>query len=452
MNGPATPHQAEIGKFVGRLAVMRALAARAVREKADDARALYGAAGLFRRAGDLGAALDALERAVAAAPKQSNFLFELGQTQRFLGRFEAAAQSYRRALVAEPANYRARHALVQLQTQSADDNDIAELEAQFAAPDSEGWRTLHIGHALAKTYEDLGDLEQSFAWLGRAKERRRARFPFQAEQEQALVDAVIAATPIAPPMEQGTAEPIFVTGLPRSGTTLVERILSSHPEVISAGELSNFPVLANLMAGSQTPGAREADVFARAGGLDFARLGKLYIESTRPLTGATPRFIDKAPSNYLSAGLILRALPNARVVCVRRHAMDSVLGNYRQLFASEDRYYDYVYALESAAHKYVQFDRLLKHWRGVLAPERYMELSYEDLVADQEGVTRALLGFCALDWDPACLAFHENKAGVATPSAAQVREPLHGGAVGRWRGWGARLDPARRILEAAGRH
>ncbi len=439
--------EAALAKFVSRLGDLRALAARAVREKPGDARALYGAAGMYRLAGDLNAARDALERAAAADPSQTNFWFELGQTQRFLGRLEAAAESYRRALGGEPANHRARHALVQLQRQSA--AGIAELQAMFAGADQEGWRTLHIGHALAKSYEDVGDLDRSFAWLGRAKQRRRRLHPYAAGEEEKLVSAVIAASPDAPPIGEGAAEPIFVAGLPRSGTTLVDRILSSHPDVVSAGEISNFPVLLNLLAGAAA-NAREPGVFARAGGVDFARLGELYVQSTRPLTGSTPRFVDKAPSNYLSAGMILRALPSARVVCVRRQPLDSVLSNYRQVFATEDRYYDYAYALESAAYKFVQFDRVLAHWRALLPPSRYLELSYEDLVANQESVTRALLAFCGLNWSAACLTFHENKAGIATPSAAQVRQPMYAHSVGRWRDYGAMLDPARRVLERAG--
>ncbi|MEQ1618008.1 MAG: sulfotransferase [Terricaulis sp.] len=441
--------EAVIAKFVGRFAALGALAARAVREKADDARALYGAAGLYRRVGDLDAALDALERASALAPKQTEFLFELGQTQRFLGRLEAAVQNYQNALEAEPGNHRARHALVQLQKQSLANNSVAELELLFAAPDLDGWRTLHIGHALAKTYEDVGDLAHSFEWLVRAKARRAQLWPCQSEREEALVSAILAASQTPPTIGEGRGEPIFVTGLPRSGTTLVDRILSSHPEVMSAGELDNFPVLLNLMSGAAAAGVREAATFVR-GEMDWRRLGELYVASTRPITGRKPRFIDKAPSNYLSIGAVLRAMPDARIVCVRRNPLDSVLSNFKQLFASEDRYYDYVYALESVAHKFVQFDRVLRHWRNTLPPERYMELCYDDLVADQERVTRALLAFCALDWDEACLAFHQNSAGVATPSAAQVRQPMYASSVGRWREYGALLDPARRVLERAG--
>lgn len=442
--------EAEVAKLVSRLTSMRALAARAMQESPGDVRALHGAGMAYRLSGDLPAAAAAFARAVQAEPNNTHFLFELGQTQEYLGRFEAAGQSYERALRAEPLNYKARQALVQLHKQSIANNSIAELERLFAGPDQDGWRTLHIGYALAKTHEDFGDFEHSFAWLARAKARRGALQPYSPEREEALVTAVIAATARPPAIGEGAAEPIFVAGLPRSGTTLVDRILSSHPDVMSAGEIGNFAQICKRMTGSTAPATLDPDTFVKAENVDFSRLGKLYIDSTRPLTGSTPRFVDKAPSNYFFAGMILRALPNSRVVCIRRHPLDSVLSNYKQIFPIDDRYYDYVYGLESAAHKFVQFDRLMAHWRTVLAPERFLELSYEHLVSDQEARTRALLAFCGLAWDERCLAFHENSTAVSTPSAVQVRSPMYASAMGRWSKYGALLDPARRVLEQAG--
>ena len=443
------PDEAEIDKLVKRFAMMRALAARAVAENPDDARALFGAGVAYRLTGDYAAAIDAFERADKAQPNAAAILFELGLVREYAGRFEAAAKAYERALAADPAHFKARQALVQLQKQTPESNSIALMEAQFSGPDEDGWRTNHLGHALAKTYEDFGDVERSFAWLTRAKQRRRALAPYDAANEEALADAVIAATP---PMGGGhrSSEPIFVSGLPRSGTTLVDRILSSHPEVMSAGEIPNFAALNKKLSGSPTRLTLDPDTLSRAGAIDYARLGKLYIDSTRPLTGAAPRFVDKAPSTYLLAASVLAALPDARVIAVRRHPLDSVLSNYKQIFPLEDRYYDYVYDLEAAAHKFVQFDRVLQHWRRTLPPERFMLLQYEDLVADQEAVTRRLIAFAGLPWDDRCLAFHKNAAGVGTPSAAQVRAPMNAAAVGRFAKYGALLDPARRVLENAG--
>jgi tetratricopeptide (TPR) repeat protein len=441
--------EAELAKLVGRFAAMRQLAARAARDNPEDVRAHFGAAMAFRISGDYRAAAAAFERASALEPANTHFLFELGATQEYLGQFEAAARSYAAALKAEPLNYKARHAMVQLQKQTIASNSIPELERQFQLPDADGWRTLHIGHALAKTYEDLGDTAKSFDWLTRAKRRRREFHPFDAMADAALADAALKAAPAAGDGCAGS-DPIFVTGLPRSGTTLVDRILSSHPQVTSAGEIGNFLQLLKLMSGAPGPESLSVALFNHLGGVDWARLGRLYVDSTRPLTGAAPHFVDKAPSNYMLAPLILRALPNARIVCMRRHPLDSCLSNYKQIFPFEDRYHDYVYDLASTAQKFIQFNRVIEYWRSVLPADRFMILQYEDLVGDQEGMTRGLLAFCDLPWDERCLAFQENAAGVSTPSARQVRSPMNSAAVGRWAKYGSLLDPAREVLTAAG--
>lgn len=427
---------------------MRALAARAVQEQPNDFRALFGAATAYRMSGDLISARQTLARAAQAHPDNTHVHFEHGVVLEYLGEFDAATRSYQRALETEPLNYKARQALVQLHAQSVAANSIAELERLFAGPDPDGWRTLHIGHALAKTFEDLGDLPRSFEWFARAKQRRREIAPYDAAREERFVTLV----QLPPPRGEGwtSDEPIFVCGLPRSGTTLVDRILSSHPDVMSAGEIGNFAQAHKLLSGSTTPSALDADTYARSASIDAAQLGRIYIESTRPLTGARPRFVDKAPSAYLLARAIHAALPNARIVCVRRHPLDSVLSSYKQIFPIDDRYYDYVYALETAAHKVVQFDAILRALKATLPADRFLDLRYEDLVANQGARTRELVAFCGLAWDDRCLAFHENAAGVATPSARQVRTPMNAAAVGRFVKYGALLDPARRVFERAG--
>ena len=444
------PNEQELTQIVQRFGAMRALANRAKAENPNDPRALFGAGVAYRLLGDYAAAGEAFARVGVLQPSSAPVLFELGLAQEYSGKFDAAIKAYERALAAAPDYFKAREALVRLQKQTPERNSIALMEAQFAGPgDEDGWRAAHLGHALAKTYEDFGDAEKSFAWLKRGKEKRKALSPYDAAKEEALTDAAMRA---APPAAAGfdSHEPIFVSGLPRSGTTLVDRILSSHPDVMSIGEIGNFALLNKKLSDSPTRPTLDADTFARAGAVDYARLGKLYIDSTRPLSGAAPRFIDKAPSNYLMAGAILRALPNARVIAVRRHPLDSVVSNYKQLFPLDDRFYDYVYDIAFAAHKFVQFDRVLRHWQATLPAERFMLLQYEDLIAAQEETTRRLIAFCGLDWNDRCLAFHRNAAGVGTPSAAQVRVPLYNTAMGRWKAYGALLDPAKRVFERAG--
>jgi hypothetical protein len=220
---------------------------------------------------------------------------------------------------------------------------------------------------------------------------------------------------------------------------LVDRILSSHPDVVSAGELNTFAGL--IKSGAQTHSnlVLDENTLNKATALNLAGIGKSYIEATQELARGAARMTDKMPLNFFYAGLIHAALPNARIVALRRGAMDSCLSNYRQLFSTGFSYYNYTFDLENTAKYYRAFDDLIAHWRNVLPPSRFMEISYEDIVLDQEVQTRDLLAFCGLSWDEACLRFHENLAPVSTASSVQVRQPLYSGSIGRWKKYGSRL-------------
>jgi hypothetical protein len=244
------------------------------------------------------------------------------------------------------------------------------------------------------------------------------------------------------------AAPIFVVGMPRTGTTLVERILSSHPLVASAGESQNLPLLVKRAAGTRSNRVLDEATVAEAASLDFSALGRDYVASTRP-PGRKPRFVDKMPLNFLYLGYIHLALPNAKIVCLRRHPLDTCLSNFRQLFARDFSYYNYAYDLGDVGSYYVLFDSLMRHWRETL-PGKILEVEYERLVEDQEAQTRRLLEFCGLPWASECLDFHENRSPVATASAVQVRTPMNAASVGRWRHYAAELSMLRTQLERAG--
>src|SRR3546814_8588174 len=199
-----------------------------------------------------------------------------------------------------------------------------------------------------------------------------------------------------------------------------------------------------------TPQVFDLDCIARAAGIDWTQLGTRYLESTRPNTGRTPRFVDKLPHNFLYAGFIARALPRAKIVCLRRDPMDTCLSNFRQLFALDSPYYDYSFDLLDTGRYYLQFDRLMEHWQQAL-PGRILEIGYESIVDDLEGSVRQLLEFCGLSWDPACLAFETNQAPVATASVVQVREPLNRHPIGRWRHFEAELREFRSLIREGGR-
>jgi hypothetical protein len=304
--------------------------------------------------------------------------------------------------------------------------------------------------ALSKEYEDLGELDESFAHLTAGKRAGRGKRGYSSERDASLFKSIEANTrELHGPEGSDSGEPIFVIGMPRSGTTLVDRILSSHPDVQSAGELQNFSIALKRASGSRTPNLLDEDTLGRARELDWRKLGAAYVGGTRPVTGQTPRFVDKLPHNFLYAGHIARALPNARIICLRRNAMDTCLSNFRQLFAQSSPFYDYSFDLLDTGRYYVMFDRLMAHWKRVM-PERILEIEYEAIVDDQEQTTRRLLEFCGLSWNEACLRFDQNEAPVSTASAVQVRQPLYRSALQRWKRYERQLAGLRSLLEEAG--
>jgi hypothetical protein len=200
---------------------------------------------------------------------------------------------------------------------------------------------------------------------------------------------------------------------------------------------------------SRSPYLLDPDTIARARQIDPTRLGASYLASTRPATSCKPRFVDKLPHNFLYAGFIARALPNARIICLRRGAMDTCLSNFRQLFAQTSPYYDYSFDLLDTGRYFLLFEQLMAHWRRVL-PGRILEVEYESLVEHQEARTRELLDHCGLPWDEQCLRFEHNPAPVATASAVQVREPINRSSIGRWRKYQAQVEPLQALLRGAG--
>ncbi|HYE43603.1 MAG TPA: sulfotransferase [Caulobacteraceae bacterium] len=442
----------DLARIVGRIAGVRAAADELARAATTDPDMLNRVGNAYAMIGVHDRALEFYRRAANAAPFHAGCFYNLGSVQSFTGDFEASRRSLARAVELDPDLHQAWLSLVLLDRQTREGNHLPRLEGMFnlPAPDPDGNRALHLGHAIAKTYEDLGDPVASFDWLVRAKEGRRRNAEYSPVREQALFTA--AAETLKPASGPGfdTEEPVFVLGLPRTGTTLVDRILSAHPDVTSAGELNNFPLLVRHFSGVRGTRLLEPSMFEAIAGADMAELGRRYLESTRPITGAAARFTDKTPINVVFAGLIHRALPNARIVCLRRDPMDSVLSYFRQIFFHPKHPYPSVYDLRNAAIHYAHFHGLADHWRRVLPADRFLELRYETLIADQEGQTRRLVDFVGLPWDPRCLDFHSQPGVVATPSAVQVRQPIYSSSIGRWKRYGDRLAPALDVLKRAG--
>jgi tetratricopeptide (TPR) repeat protein len=395
------------------------------------------------RAGAHAEALEPFRRAVARDPSKPAYHYNLGASEQFVGDFARAAEAYRHALALDSTHHRAWSALAQVAKAPFSAAEVAEIERQLAAGPSED-AELHLCHALAKQAEDLGRYAEAFRYLERAGRTQ----PFAAHE--ALFAAATRTAPLA--TEPGgfeSAEPIFIVGMPRTGTTLVERILSNHPAVFAAGELTNFSLVLKRAAATPSNRVLDAETLDAAGRGDPRGLGAAYVDSTRPRTGQTPRFIDKMPLNVFYAALIHRALPNARIICLRRNALDACLSNYRQLFATTFSYYDYSFDLLDTGRYYLAFDALARVWRETI-PANYCEVHYEDVVEHTEREARRLIDFCGLDWDPKCLAFDENAAPVATASSVQVRQPIYRTALERWRHYESEIEPLRALLADAG--
>jgi len=404
---------------------------------------------IYSRTGFHEKAVPLFERAVELDPAPANFHYNLGVSLQFSGQFERAESAYKASIERQPDSYRAYSALVSLSRQTPDKNYLDKLEVLFEEHGENPDKALHIGHAIAKTCEDLGQYEESFDWLQRAKRGKRAEVSYQPENDLELFRAAaetVSACPVAG-NACSDASPIFIVGLPRTGTTLVDRILSSHPDVVSAGELNTYAGLVKARAGSSSNLVLDAETLRNAVDADLAGIGHAYIEETGRLARGARRFTDKMPLNFFYVWLIHRALPNARVVALRRDPMDSCLSNFRQLFATGFSYYNYSLDIDDTAAYYLGFDKLLAAWRRHMPPTRYMEIHYEDIVNDQQDSTRSLLDFCGLSWNEACLRFHENAAPVATASSVQVRQPLYSGSIGRWKKYGDRLNGLRNTLK-----
>jgi tetratricopeptide (TPR) repeat protein len=455
------PHSAVSPKFLlhraqyllanGRLSEACAAAKAAQEIGAADPILLDAVGTIYSRANEQALAKSAYDQALELTPSNPQILFNRAAVRRFLGDFTGAETDYDRVIALNPTDYEAYKNRSDLRTQTDASNHVAELERVISqgVPD---WRgEVQLRHALSKEYEDLGQYDAAFKHLHRGTKLRRDHIRYDVRTDVATVDWIMDAYPATATrihFETSEASPIFIVGLPRSGSTLVDRILGSHPNVSSAGELNCF-ALALVAAVRRQSGPSQLprkELVTRSATVDFAALGHDYLVRARAAGAVTARFTDKMPLNYLYCGLINRALPNARIVQVKRHPMAVCHAMFKTLF--EDGY-PFSYDLAELAQYYIAYRRLMDHWQACLPGELYT-VSYEALVADQEGETRKLLEFCRLDWDPACLDFHANPAPSTTASASQIRQRIYDTSVSQWRRYEKHLQPLADLLTAAG--
>jgi tetratricopeptide (TPR) repeat protein len=462
-------HRAQCLMALGRRPDAFAAAQAAERCAAADP-AIWDAAGtLYSYGNDQKRALAAYDRAVALAPRNPQFLYNRATVHRFLGFLGESEADYDRVIALKPTDFEAYKNRTDLRTQTAERNHIAALETLVSHPIADWRGEVQVRYALAKEYEDLGDYAKSFEHLRRGAKTRHDHLRYDIANDVATVQWIMDAFPggSAPVSQEHCEEaelckeaelrevvepcedaPIFVVGLPRSGTTLVERILDSHSLLYSAGELDCFALglVDAVRRGTGRAQMPRRELVANSAAVDFAALGRDYMQRVYAASNGSGRFIDKMPLNYLYCGLIRRALPNAKIVHLTRHPMAVCYAMYKTLFKDG---YPFSYDLSEIASYYIAYRRLMAHWQATL-PGGVYDLSYEALVADQLGETRKMLAYCGLDWEAACAQFHVHPAPSTTASAVQIRRPIYDSSVSQWRHYEKQLAPLRTQLEAAG--
>ena len=435
---------------VGQREAALALVSRVERLAPTDAQSLDSLGSLLTHAEEPARALPYFQRAVASAPGEVRFRYNLAMAERMLGLLDAAEADLDIVIAARPDDTEAHLARSGLRTQTRDRNHVEQLQA--ALERLQGRRaSTPAGFALAKELEDLGEHSRSFAVLSAVSRAHRAALRYDVGDDVAVLER-LRSSHTRSWLNELTAgfrtdECIFIIGLPRSGTTLVDRIVASHSQVSSAGELDAFPRVA-VAAVSKQAGRRlnKLEFVDYARKLDFQELGRSYLEATRPRTGHSRKFTDKLPLNYLYAGLIHAALPAARFIALDRHPLDVCYAMYKTLFAAA---YPFTYDLMDLARYYLAWNRLMAHWQDLLG-DAWLRVSYEELVRAPEAVSRRIIAHCNLAWETDCLDFHAQPGAVTTASAAQVRRPVYPDSIGRWRAYSTELKPLRHYLEANG--
>jgi len=399
-------------------------------------------AACLMQVGDVAPAVVLYEVVLAEQPGQPGLWLSLGHALKTIGRREAAVAAYRRALDCAPGLGEAYWSLANLKTAPFTAQDVAAIRRRLDAPGLSDDDRLHLHYALGKALEDARAFEESFSHYSRGARIRRRMNPYDAAANHDMSlrsQALYSAEFFASRADWGcdSPDPIFVVGLPRAGSSLVEQILASHPRVEGAGELNDIAMLARDTGAPYPDGLPGLDrASAQAMGETYLARTQVYRRTDRPL------FVDKMPNNFHHLGLIHLVLPRARIIDVRRGAMAACFAAYKHHFA---RGQAFSYDLADLGRYYRDYVDVMDHFDRVL-PGRVHRLRYEVLVDDPEGEIRRLLAHCGLPFDPACLNFHQTARAVRTPSAEQVRRPIFRDALEQWRSYAPWLGPLRETL------
>ena len=414
--------------------------------------ALNHRGGALAELGRFEEALACFDRALAIRPDYAEALENKASTLAAQGRMAEAAAAIDQAIALAPKRAHAYFLSTTYARVKPDDRRLPAMEAlasdmtSLSADDQ-----IDLNFALAKAYRDLGDAERSFPRLTAGAALKRKFAPYD-EASVLRGFETVARTFTRDLMERlaGAGDesptPVFIVGMPRSGTTLIEQILAAHPRAFGAGEIGDFAVAVEALRASDKMAAYP-EFAAHMTAQQARNLGADYVRRIRTLAPAAARIVNKTPANFAFVGLIRIALPNARIIHARRDPLDTCFSCFAQNFELSSA--PYANDLGELGRFYRAYEALMEHWRAVLPPDAMIEVRYEEVVADLEGQARRIVDACGLDWDPRCLEFHKVDRPVRTASVAEVRQPIYATGVGRWRAYEAFLGPLREALGSA---
>ena len=407
-------------------------------------------ASIYAHLGRHDKAASLFRKALQLEKDNPHIYFNLATTLKACGDFDGAQDAFERVIELKPEYHKAHAGLASLRRTTREHNNITRLKSLIEQSDNRE-ATAHLCHAASKELEAVGEYDEAFAYLKKAKTGLLELAGDPDRQDEDMFAGLFETFSQQSRFGDGgsaSSEPIFIVGMPRSGTTLVERIISNHRDVCSVGELLHFSLILRQMTGSDTPRVLDRRVSELAPkSAHFSVLGKGYVDSARHFRDGSPRFVDKFHLNFLLCGFIVNALPRAKIVCLDRNPLDTIVGNYRQLFEILTTSFNYSLKLSSTARYYAHFRETTALWRR-LYPENFYSVNYESLVSKPETETRKLLAFCNLDWQQDCEKIEKNEKPIATASSVQVRQPVHKRFVGNWRKFDAHLEEAKDVLRS----
>lgn len=398
-------------------------------------------------------ALAEYRRVIEIRPKHAGAWLGLGHTLKTVGHQEEAIEAYRECIRAKPESGEAYWSLANLKTYQLTDEDVREMESSVEKPDDLSDQSMvNFLFALAKASEDKGDYQSAWGYYARGNGKQRMLEHYDPVQTETTNDEIIEVfNEEFLQAHSGTglqdSSPIFIVGLPRSGSTLIEQILASHSQVEGTSELPYLGRVATSLNRNRADGVNYPYAARELGPEHLTALGQSYLDQAKlHRVEGLPRFIDKMPNNFSTVGLLHLILPKAKIIDARRYPLDSTLSCYRQLFAKGQTF---VYDLNDIGEYFVQYQRMMDHWHAVL-PGRVLTVQYEDLVTDLDNQVRRLLEYCELPWEENCVNFHETERPVRTASSEQVRQPVYTKSVHFWRNYesslGELIDVLRPVL------